>query len=511
MPEPIFASPSIQVARPPRTNPWQELAYLSMMIMELCWVIPWYLMLGSPSGPAILLRSVLAFGGVIVATHFILRVFDNLEIKKNLRRWVFVFLLVVSLFYSLKLLVYFSRGMTPGLILRSVLDALYAANPGLPSEFVVILLVILTAYRGAVLAGEEAGPWMVNSRLRLGLILLGLVGLLAAITLRPIPGEIAYLLVFLFAGLLGMTAARINVMAHERGGKDIPFDRQRVVTLVAAILGLVVLAGLAGLLLGSPLGSSLLLALFALGGLLLKWLAILIGVLLYPFIVVFFSVVQWVVSRLELHLVNTSQNSPLNDLLKKFQELASQQPASAVDSRLLNSIILGGLILLAAVVAVLLIRSRLTRGKYAGPGETESLLSQDDLLKQMLLSARKNAQSLLDRLTQGLGLRKEARRLAAQRIRVIYADLLELAASRKYPRWPQQTPLEYLPELQKAFPSSQAELALITQAYQRIRYGELPEAQNEVNEIENAWRQVQEEGRTILINPKRQPGSPSKN
>jgi hypothetical protein len=109
---------------------------------------------------------------------------------------------------------------------------------------------------------------------------------------------------------------------------------------------------------------------------------------------------------------------------------------------------------------------------------------------------------LLDRLAQGLGLRKDARRLAAQRIRVIYAELLELAASLKYPRWPHQTPLEYLPELQKAFPSSQVELALITQAYQRIRYGELPEAQDEVNAIESAWRQVQVEGRTILIDPK---------
>ena len=504
MTEPTLAPPSLPLIRLSRPNLWREMAYLSMLVMELCWVIPWYILFGSPSGPDFVLRAILAFGGVLMANHLILRLLDSLEIKKNLRRWAIALLLLASIYYCLKLLVYTSGAMTLGVILRSVLDALDTENPGGPSEIAVILLIMLTVYRGAALAGDEAGPWMVSSRLRLGLILLGLVGLIAAVTFRPIPGAIAYLLVFLFASLLGMTSARINVVAQERGGRGIPFDRQRVATLIAAVLGLVILAGLAGLLLSSPLASNLLFALIAFGGLLLKWLAILAGILLYPFIVLFFIVVQWIVSRIKLSQVNPLQNSPMNDVLKKLQELASQQ--APVDTYLINTVILGGLILLAGVITVFLVRSRLTRGKYAEPGESESLLSQTDLLKQVLNSARKNAQTLLDRLAQGLGLRKDARRLAAQRIRVIYTDLLELAASLKYPRWPHQTPLEYLPELQKAFPSSQAELALITQAYQRIRYGELPEAQDEVNAIESAWKQVQVEGRTVLIDPKIQSG-----
>jgi hypothetical protein len=500
-------APPIKLAQLPWLNPWQELAYLSTIVMELCVIIPWYVLFGSPSGPMVVLRTILAFGGVLTANHLILRLFDNLEVKKNLRRWVFVFLLVVSLFFGLKLLVFFGNRMTVDLILRSVLDAFGDAEAGIPSVFAAILLVMLTAYRGAALAGEEAGPWMVGRRLRWGLVLLGVVGLLSAILFRPVSGAIAYLMVFLCAGLLGMTAARINIMAQERGGRDIPFDRQRVVTLVVVVLGLVGLAGLSGLLLGSNVGSGILLAMLALGGQLLRWIAIIVGILLYPLIVVFFSVVQWVMNRLALHPVSLPQNLPGDDVIKKLEELASKQPVPLLDSHLLNLIILGGIILVLGVVIVLLIRSRTIKGKNAGLGETEMLLSQDDLLRQMLLTARKNAQSLLDRLAQGLGLRNDARRRAAQRIRVIYTDLLELAASLKHPRWPQQTPLEYLPELQKAFPSSQAELVLITQAYQRIRYGELPEAQDEVNVIENAWSHVQVEGRTVLINPKGQSSS----
>lgn len=500
MTEPTLSPSSIQLIRLPRPNPWQELAYLSMFFLELSWIIPWYTLLAAPSEPAVVLRSVLAFGGILAATNLILRVFDALEIKKKLRRWVFVFLLGFSLFYGLKLLVFFNETMSVRIILSSFIEALNAIEPQIPAEFVVILLVIATAYRGAVLAGGQAVPSMVSGNMRLGLILLSLVGFLAAITRRTIPGAIMYLLIFLFASLLGMVAARIYVMAQLRGGQGLPFERQRVAGLVLAVLGLVILAGLAGLFLSSAWGSDLVLGLIGLVGLLIRWLASVIVILLYPLIVIIFSVVQWFASHLAPHLLNLSQNQQMDEALKKLQETASRQPLFVVDIRLLRPILLGGLIVLAVVSVVLLIRSRSGKGKGTGMGETEALLSTDDLLKLILASARKNAQAMLDRLAERLGLHKDSRRLAAQRIRAIYADLLDLAARLKYPRWPQQTPLEYLPELQKAFPGSQSELALITRAYQRIRYGELPETQAEVNAIESAWKQVQMEGQRILVN-----------
>jgi hypothetical protein len=442
------------------------------------------------------------FGGILAAANLTLRVLDIFEIKKNLRRWVFGVILVLGVFFSLKLLVYFNESISLGYILRTTLDRWNGAGPSLLPEFAVILLVIVTAYRGAVLAGEEALPSVVSGGMRLGLILLSLVGLLAAITFRPIPGANAYLLVFLFASLLGMTSSRINVLAQLRGGQGLSFDRQRVLGIIGATLGLVILAGLAGLLLSSTWGSSLVMALIGLGELLLRWLVIAMGILLYPLFVVFFSMVQWVVDRLALHLVYPNQNHPVDDLIKKLDELASQQPALIGDTHLLKLIILGGLILLTGVAAVLLIRSRSTKAMPAGLAESESLLSQDDPFKQLLHAVRKNAQSVIDRFAQRLGLRKDGSQIAAQRIRAIYIDLLNLAARLKHPRMIQQTPLEYLPELEKAFPDSQAALALITQAYQRIRYGELPETQDEVDAIENAWKMVTLEGQTFLINHK---------
>jgi hypothetical protein len=473
------------------------MVYLSMVIMELSWITSGYLLLAAPSGQAGLWLGILAFGGILSASLLLLRLFEVLDIKKSIRRWAFSLLILLSLLISLKLLVFSHEQMTLDLIFSSAMDALNTSDPRLPSLFPAILMIIVTAYRSAVLAGEEAAPSTVAHSLRLGLILLGLQGLYAAITVKTMPGALGFLLVFLFAGLLGMTAARISIGAQLRGGQGLPFERQRVVGLIIAVLGLVFLAGLTAMLVSSSWGLGLLAHVVGIAGLLFKWLILAIGILLSPIYIGILWVVQWIINWLIPLFKKNSQIPQQNDLFTKLQELVPQQPVLAVDYTFLNRLLFGGLILTAVVVVTLFIRFRPNRGKTAGLGETESLLSQADLLKQMGQSAR----NILNEFAQRLGLRQAARRSAAQRIRVIYIDLLDLADRLKYPRRLHQTPLEYLPELQNAFPGSPQELVLITQAYLRVRYGELPETLAEVNSIENAWRQVQLEGQSQLHPP----------
>ena len=63
------------------------------------------------------------------------------------------------------------------------------------------------------------------------------------------------------------------------------------------------------------------------------------------------------------------------------------------------------------------------------------------------------------------------------------------------PRSPSETPLEFMDNLEKIFPASQVELATITHAYLRVRYGELPETSGQVEEVEAAWELVRKRGR----------------
>jgi hypothetical protein len=67
-----------------------------------------------------------------------------------------------------------------------------------------------------------------------------------------------------------------------------------------------------------------------------------------------------------------------------------------------------------------------------------------------------------------------------------------------------ETPLEFLPALRRLFPGSEMQLDTITQAYLRVRYGELPETQAEVDEVESAWGYVNTKGKEML-NSKKKP------
>ncbi len=89
-----------------------------------------------------------------------------------------------------------------------------------------------------------------------------------------------------------------------------------------------------------------------------------------------------------------------------------------------------------------------------------------------------------------------ARLIAAARIRIIYARLLKLGSRLGQPREPAVTPTEYLAVLDRVFPASRDELELITNAYLRVRYGELPESRTEVTQVEAAWGVVRRRGRS---------------
>jgi hypothetical protein len=94
-------------------------------------------------------------------------------------------------------------------------------------------------------------------------------------------------------------------------------------------------------------------------------------------------------------------------------------------------------------------------------------------------------------------LRPARRILVAARIRRIYAQLLELSAELNRPRQPSKTPLEFLLDLGELFPKRNQDLELLTQAYVKVRYGELPETQSEMDELEAAWERVSEEGKQL--------------
>jgi hypothetical protein len=164
-------------------------------------------------------------------------------------------------------------------------------------------------------------------------------------------------------------------------------------------------------------------------------------------------------------------------------------PFELADLRLVGLIVVWGVVLLALFVFVRLARQRSGKPRRRGRDESESLLMRGDLRRLLRRGLAQAAAGLTGRLS------KVHRLIAVARVRQIYAQLLELCEELKRPRPAGQTPLEFLPEVRVLLSEARQEVTLITQAYVKVRYGEYPGTQEEVEAIEAAWERVSAEGR----------------
>jgi hypothetical protein len=140
------------------------------------------------------------------------------------------------------------------------------------------------------------------------------------------------------------------------------------------------------------------------------------------------------------------------------------------------------LLMLAAILLVTLALSRLNRQA------TIAAINREELGRQAIEPGEKP--NLLQRALQKLGLLRGLS--AALSIRRIYWQMCRAAAGAGYPRLATETPYEYLITLARVWPGQTADARLITQAYVRIRYGELPESEAEIKKIRAAWQRLEE-------------------
>jgi hypothetical protein len=100
--------------------------------------------------------------------------------------------------------------------------------------------------------------------------------------------------------------------------------------------------------------------------------------------------------------------------------------------------------------------------------------------------------------------------LAAARIRNVYAQLMDLCARLGHPRPPAVTPLEFVPFMDGLFPDSRSDLEAITNAYLKVRYGELPETREEVQAVLDSWARIRKMGRLLRVQMKNSKAAASK-
>ncbi len=467
---------------------FRALFILSWWGMWLAWSVPWVRALTPALHAAPPWRVALVLSGWWLGTCGLALGAVRLRLRAAWRAWLFGGWLLVGLWTAFDRLLYVGAAL-PG---NSIVRPLYALGDlehGIPDE--AVLALVLIAAGGHALHAATIPVSL--SRARRG-FLAGLFMLLAYLLLNtPLTGETpgSLGLLFLFAGLLAMSTARLAALDRLRGGAVHPADGRWLLALVGAAAGVVtVAAGLAALL-SSPSASWLLRLPLGVAGVLL----VLLMLVLAPLGLALLYLIYGLLVALLEGDIGPAIQAVLSHLQTVFDVLAEAlRRWLAAHGDLLvwlwrlrqfgQPLFWLTLIGLTAWLTWLGVRWR-TAGPRPSVADAvwEPLSSDAGLRSALWVGGRR----LMQRLRQAL---RPGRRLAAARIRRWYARLMDLCARAGHPRPRTVTPLEFLPTLQALLPDQAEDARVLTLAYLGVRYGEQAESTLDLAAVEAAWRRL---------------------
>jgi hypothetical protein len=475
-----------------RIHLWQVFTVLALLLMDLSWITAGYTLLAGKTLDLHAGRVFIVFGAIYLATYLIASTLQFLQLDDGIIQVLLFTVVILGLFWAASHLIYFQEPLNIAGIVGRYLGSFGSLSVLFKSEFLLTIIVIYLWRRGLSIARYAVGPRFIRRAFIGGVLALVLTGIVAAGLERSFPALESVL--FLFSSLIAMGAARLSSLSHMRGGKGIPFEREWVVGLTLLAIGLLVFAGGLGYLAGGPLSLWIGGLLSIVGGPVSRLLLLILGPLLY----LLGSALAWFIGFFE-SLFQSLQADPIEmttatgmqEAIESLEEIQGVAWAPQLGSILSTALALVSVSFLLWILFYTVRKYR--RGHLTqGPQEVERIRLSGtalDYLRALLQGRAKRAIEGFSRLNPA------ARFIAAARIRQIYARLLKLSARLGESRAPADTPLEFMGNLERIFPASQVELATITYAYLRVRYGELPETRMQVDEVEVAWEIVRKRGR----------------
>lgn len=454
---------------------WPLLAPGLLILVELFWIIPWYRMVIRISHVASLAESSLVLGGVMLLAFIFTHLMEKMRLLQSVQLVVLLLLLFINLLIAESLLL-----IKPAL---AMINHLLILEPG---AVVVLFFVVWMWWRGITLAHDPSRPIFAWRRFEVGLLLF-MAYLFIAITRGDQPPPLLWFMGFLFVGFLAVVFGRVSHVWIARGARKNPFDR-RWLTSTASILGITILLAAV---LGSLLTGQYHMILDTLVEILRLMAGVALFIISFPGLILGMlagALLPWFMSLAAPSTVTPTQSVPGTaypyPITQIYAEPMAISPAMKIGC-------FWGLMALIILVLLIRVRRQLVKHGLDDSQTPQSLLKQGEA-SQLL---RKMFAQTLDGLATRL--KPTQRLLAAARIRRIYARLLDLSADLGHPRPPGNTPLEFLPELGEVFTTLPTELSTITQAYVRIRYGQYPETQAEIDAVEGAWFQISQEGEQL--------------
>lgn len=461
-----------------------ELLYVAWALMEIALIAP-VALVAMPWARYWPAASVTLWLLLIMLVPFNLsRLMSLLRVPVQRQQVVMVVGLLLVILISLRTLVFQPASLFDFSWLRGWYGHIAESNnPYWGRDVAIFLLVTFFWWRGIALVGRHVDMRVLGLRFRLSGLIFAPIVIVIASGLADW-NVIPFLLLFFLASLLAIALTRAEQIEQDRSGKSFAMSPRWlaavILSAVIIILTGVVLGGLAS---GQPI-------LGLVGWLQPLWLALhfaattIIGILVHlslPFLFVFGFLLQWMIEVIGQAMRRGL--GPLTPLPLQSEETVLRQLGRIIRIAPEYRPVLLFLMMLLATLVVGLALNWVYR-RMRPPAERESELAKNRA------GAGDERPGLGRRLLQQLGLARGWRTAAS--IRRIYRDMSLVAGAAGYGRGESETPFEYLATLAKAWPENQADTSLITRAYVRVRYGEIPEDRQELAEIEAAWKRLDE-------------------
>ncbi|HZW02619.1 MAG TPA: DUF4129 domain-containing protein [Anaerolineaceae bacterium] len=465
-------------AIPIRLRLWLEGAGILRILMLSIWVTSWYqVLMGQRIGWGA------AFGALTViagGSFYLTRLFRRLELPPKRARLFFGLWLAAVLVFSLQAMVLGTRDFSGSPIVDDLVESAQVFDVDI-GIFVHLIVVVFLSWRGIAMAqsamdqGEAAGSFQA------GIVAFLLYGLVFG---NSLPAQSFFpVYAFLLVSLVCLATARITDLATARGGRLPASFIQWWLPILGAAAVVVAAALFSGWLVGNQV-SYLAVALLAAFVTVMFLVSVVVAL---PVLAVVYLALPWLSEKFSEGLELLPIQNPNEIADRIFGEDVSEitRSMSGLDE---GYTILLGLILLAVIAAVIVsLRARTLKRRYALQTDNPAAIrpfGRDKWLPDEL------------RFPNPFG--GASRFLAAARIRRVYWDLMRLSGQLGTPRPPAATPLEYLPLLDRVFPSERENLRRITTAYLQVRYGEAPESEAEVSQVLTAWKHIQGAGQRLL-------------
>ena len=496
----MFSSASEQ---PQASRTWQvwsivkqELLYLCWALMEIALLTPIALVFmvwarfWSPGQVTLwlLLSMLLPFN--------LVRFLSGLQMARKYQWRIVLAVLLLTLLLTWRVLLFNNLALFDFSWLAELFGNVGESSPLWGRTLILFLLILFVWWRGLRLAQLHPDIHRVGLRLRAGVLIF------VPIALLPRSGGgpwsfMPFVLLFCLAGLTAVSLLRAEQVEREQSGFAASLSPRWVGTIFATSLLVVMTAGLFAALLSGETLVLILQWLSPLRAAILAGTAVTLGTAFFlasPLFAVLEIVLTWLSDLFSAIFRGFSENLGLNipiNLDAFNNVLPTEEEAAEVVGFTIPAEVTRIVTLLIMLAVVLLLAYLMTR-RFRQPSLAPHASGPIRAAGGSVLPGDSFGQRLLHRL----GIFRRWRTAAS--IRQMYQAMCAAAAAGGYTRSPSETPYEYLATLAKVWPTNQQDARLITEAYIRVRYGEIPETEEELQAIRQAWRQLKESSQAEL-------------